>query len=491
MSELLPNRDTDKNFALLMRDSKIKKHNKLKNAAVSRHLFCGALKKALCPTRETIQRRNAELSKFLCTGLICLLMLVAVWLLPAKAQSAEAKTRSDDTEAPAQGNGSTLVGPSSVPGQIDKDRKAKGVVSIRPYLLERYSGFKKRVEEEYGFSFGFDYNALFQAATYSLGEDTAAGGVFRAYGQWTLVGKDSENMGKLVYKVENRHTLGTDIPPKDLGFETGYAGLTAVPFSDIGWALTNLYWDQHLMNNRVGFVAGVVDTTDYVDVYGLVSPWTDFSNLAFSTDPTIPAPNQGLGAAIGVMATDNLYVLGGIADANGDPTDIGNSINSFFSVAEFFTHIEVGWISSWERRFSDNIHLTAWHADEREQAQVPNGWGVALSLGWLFADTWEPFFRAGYARDGGAMWERSISVGLGYHTRKKSNVLGLGLNWSRPNENTFGPGLHDQYTAEIYYRFQLLKVLTITPDVQLVFNPALNPDKDMIAVFGIRARISF
>lgn len=34
-------------------------------------------------------------------------------------------------------------------------------------------------------------------------------------------------------------------------------------------------------------------------------------------------------------------------------------------------------------------------------------------------------------------------------------------------------------------------VLTITPDVQLLFNPALNPDEDLIAIFGIRARIYF
>ena len=391
----------------------------------------------------------------------------------------------------AKGETSQFGGPSSVTGMLNKDRENKAAIPAKVDLLDEYFGFKKRVEESYGFAFGFDYNALYQAATESLGEDTAAGGVFRLFGNWTLVGRGTKNMGTLVYKVENRHRLGTDIVPKELGFETGYVGLTAVPFSDIGWALTNLYWDQQLLDNRVAFVAGVVDTTDYVDVYGLFNPWTDFSNLAYSTDPTISAPNQGLGAAVRVMATENFYILGGIADANGDPTDPGNSINSFFSQAEFFTHIEVGWIASWERRFTDNIHLTAWHVDEREQAQVPNGWGVAFSFSRLFADKWEPFFRAGYAEDGGALWERSVSVGLGYHTRKESDVLGFGFNWSRPSSETFGPGLDDQYTAEIFYRFQLLKILTITPDVQLVFNPALNPDKDMIAIFGIRGRISF
>ena len=261
-------------------------------------------------------------------------------------------------------------------------------------------------------------------------------------------------------------------------------------FSSIGWALTNLYWSQHLLNNRLAFVGGIVDVTDYVDVYGLVNPWTDFNNYAFTTNPTIPAPDQGLGAAVRVMPMGNFYIVAGIADANGDPTDIGDSVNSFFSESEFFTHIEIGWISSWERRFSDNIHLTAWHADERQQAQVPSGWGVAFSFSRLFADTWEPFFRAGYSEDGGALWDRSVSAGFGYYPGKKGDVLGVGLNWSRPDEDVFGPGLDDQYTAEIYYRLQVLKVLTVTPDVQLIIDPVLNPQEKSIWVFGLRARLA-
>jgi len=264
-----------------------------------------------------------------------------------------------------------------------------------------------------------------------------------------------------------------------------------VPFSNIGWALTNLFWGQHLIENRVGFVAGVVDSSDYVDVYGLFNPWTDFSNLAFSTDPTIPAPDQGLGAAARMMATPNIYIIGGFTDANGDPTDPGNAFSSFFDHAEFFTHLEVGWAASLEKAFTDNIHLTAWHVDKRKQANTPDGWGLAFSFSRLFAEKWGPFLRAGYAKDGGALWEKSVSAGLGYYTRKSSDLIGLGLNWCRPSSDTFGPGLDDQYTAEVFYRIQVLKTLTLTPDVQLLFDPAQNPDENLIAVFGIRARINF
>jgi porin len=376
-------------------------------------------------------------------------------------------------------------GPSSVKGMIVRDHKEKAAV-LQPYL-----DFKARLKKDYGFTFGADYNALFQAATESLGEDTAAGGVVRFFGHWELLGRDSGNTGTLVFKVENRHRLGTDIVPQDLGSEVGYVGLTAQTFSDIDWALTNLFWEQKLWRGRVAFLAGVVDITDYVDTYSLVNPWSDFLNQAFGTNPTIPAPGQGLGAALETMMTDNIYLVGGLADANGDPTDPGDSFDSFFDTAEYFSHFEMGWIPSFKERFSNNVHLTAWHADTREEAGVPSGWGLAFSWNRLFNETWEPFVRVGYADDGGALWEQSVSIGFSYHLKEKSDLVGLGLNWGKPSEDSFGPGLDDQYTAELFYRFQLMKFITITPDVQLLVNPALNPDDDLIAIFGIRVRFNF
>jgi hypothetical protein len=36
-----------------------------------------------------------------------------------------------------------------------------------------------------------------------------------------------------------------------------------------------------------------------------------------------------------------------------------------------------------------------------------------------------------------------------------------------------------------------LKILTITPDVQIIVDPALNPNEDLIAIFGHCGWISF
>lgn len=285
-------------------------------------------------------------------------------------------------------------GPSSVASQIQSDEKPKAslfgsdetAISLRPY-----DAFKDRMQKGFGLAFGIDYNMLFQHASQSLGEDDAAGGVLRFFGSWTVLGQDSADPGSIEFKVENRHRLGTDIAPQALGGEFGYAGLTAVPFSDAGSLVTNFYWYQSLADNQVGYVVGIVDVTDYVGVYGLVNPWTDFSNLAFSTDPTIPAPDQGFGAAVRWSFAEHYYVLTGLADANGDPSDPLDSIESFFDDGESFKHLEVGWYDTWETRVENNVHLTLWQADERTEAGIPDGWGAAFSFSKKIKEQWLPF----------------------------------------------------------------------------------------------------
>jgi porin len=101
------------------------------------------------------------------------------------------------------------------------------------------------------------------------------------------------------------------------------------------------------------------------------------------------------------------------------------------------------------------------------------------------------FLRAGYADDGGSLLETSLVGGFGYQTVPGGNQLGVAYNWGKPNESTWGPDLDNQHTLEMFYRIQLWKELAITPDIQYIRNPALNPEDDSLWVFGLRARLAF
>ncbi|MFM1892028.1 MAG: hypothetical protein RLZ44_1105, partial [Pseudomonadota bacterium] len=96
-----------------------------------------------------------------------------------------------------------------------------------------------------------------------------------------------------------------------------------------------------------------------------------------------------------------------------------------------------------------------------------------------------------YADGAGALLDRSVSAGLGRYTANGQGVFGLGLNWGRPNRELFGADARDQYTIEAYYRLQVAEHVAITPDIQLIKDPALNPDDDLVWVAGLRARLAF
>jgi porin len=87
-----------------------------------------------------------------------------------------------------------------------------------------------------------------------------------------------------------------------------------------------------------------------------------------------------------------------------------------------------------------------------------------------------------------------VSAGIGYQPSHSGadigDLIGVGFNWGDPNSSTVGPGLKDQYTFEVFYRWQALRILALTFDVQYLKDPALNPDDDEAWVLGLRARLA-
>jgi porin len=388
--------------------------------------------------------------------------------------------------------GRTFGGPDAVENQIADDARPISAL-VEERVLDPWFEWKRGLQEDTGISLGLDYSGLGLAANESLGKSSASGGMIRFFGSWDLVGRETKNSGALVWKVEHRHRYGA-VSPNGFGLgELGFVGFTGAPWSDQGARLTNLYWRQRLLDGRSTLVGGYLDVTDYADTFVGGSPWTGFVNLAFSTgSASMFLPNDAtLGVAVGAMATENIYVIGGLANAYSDPTDpFKNSFDRLFSDGELFTTLELGWTSSKQRIYQDNTHVTLWHVDDSVEAGANEGWGVAFSHVRHLDDHWMPFIRGGYADDGGSLLQKSLSIGFLYQDQPGADLLGVGLNWGEPNESSFGPGLDDQYTAEVFYRIPVTQQIAITPSIEYLKDPALNPEHDSIWIAGVRVRLA-
>lgn len=387
-----------------------------------------------------------------------------------------AETSSENTIRPR-------LSTDEVENQIVLDRETNPLYESK--LLGPIKVWRSRVAERTGFNWSLDYSAVFMGVNDSPGEASAGSGMLRFFGFWDLVNRGGPNKGNLNWKVERRHKY-TDIPVSDLGFASGYVGLFDAPFSDQGTRLTNLYWKQYFAEGKWAFVGGFLDATDFVDVYLLASPWTGFTNFMFSTGSSaMDLPNDAaLGLAAGGMVWEKLYIQAGIVDANSDPAD---PLDDLLDESDFFKWVEIGFTPGHQKIYFDNLHVTFWHVDERAN-DTPDGWGVNASWQRWIDEKWLPFIRSGYTEDSGSLLERSITVGIGYQPVPMRGVIGFGFNWGRPNETSFG-NVVDQYTTELFWRYQLTTELAVTPTIQYIKDPALNPDESSLWAFGLRVRI--
>jgi porin len=387
-------------------------------------------------------------------------------------------------------------GPSSVGVGLKDDNKTPLTGDFIKDGMSGWFGTKQEIMEKHGLAYGLNLSTLYQSASAALGEDDAWGGIIQLPASWTVLNRGGKNTGTIVFKAENRSKISTDLAPQDLGIQgIGAASIVGTQFGDKDWIITNLFWQQALSEGRTKFVVGQIDNTDFMDVYGLINPQTAFMNLSFSTNPTIGVPDQGFGGGFGTLLGNNFYLVASLMDAAGDPGHASKSIDQFFDNNEYFKHIEIGYTSSPDRIYFDNIHFVYWESDEQTKST-----GESKGSGWTFSyakfinDKYMPFLRIGDSDGGGgALLEKMVTAGLGIYYGETNELFGVGLSYGEASEDPvggFGSDLDPQYTGEIFYRFQLSQHLAITPDLQIIVDPVLNPAESSIFVVGVRARLS-
>jgi porin len=411
-----------------------------------------------------------------------------------------AQTLSESSEPSGDGEQRAFGGPDAALNRIESDRISTDTPLKLDFLKPWYE-WKDKLQEEHGLAFGVEYNSVYLRASDQLrgANNDASGGIFRFSGVWEAFGRGTAHPGNLNFLIERTDEFSNTGPSSLLGESAGYAGISNLPYNDDGWRLNTLYWNQKFQDGKYEVVGGYLDISDYVDVFPLVSPWTDFFNYAFSIGVgALDLPSDGaLGFATGAWLTPSVYMIGGLVDQNADATDPLEGFETFFDESEFFKHFEIGWTgASQEAYYLNNVHLTLWHADERDNLGVEDGWGGVLSFNHAIGDKWLVFARTGWAEDSGSLLERSVSIGGGFtpdglDRLGSGDQLGFGVNWGEPNDALFGTDLDDQYAAEVYYRWQLADEIAVTPSLQLLIDPALNPDEDQVWVGGLRMRVAF
>ncbi len=431
--------------------------------------------------------------------LLSTIAVAALLLQPALAQESsadeEAATEVELATARSTQSGYEDIpefgGPEAVSTQLKKNDEEHEFVyqfdSIQRGLAP-YFDWKRSVNDEHGLSMGFSYYLLYQQASDSLAnrDDDALGSIFRYQGNWTLFRRDNGNLGRIEWRVESRSNIGGFQAPGSLGGAVGVAALApGFAYSDnFDLDLAIINWTQGFSDGTAGFAVGRLAFDVYLDAFPFQTFSKGFINRSFVVNPTIPTTGIGaLGAVIKGFVSDNIWIGAQMHDANAASGDF-----DFDTVGEgeWLKAVEVGYTPSFSQRKTHLVQFTYWEKDARSLAGVPKGSGWAVSAAYQISDRTFPFVRFGHSDGGGGVAaEDAISAGVQL-TLQKDEIWTMGAGWAKPSADTFGSGLDNETVLETSYKFQLSKNFSLTPDVQLIFNPANNPEKSSIWVFGLR-----
>ena len=341
-----------------------------------------------------------------------------------------------------------------------------------------------RVRESVGLDMGVNYTGVYQRADTTVsGPRDASGGDFDFFGRWLLLGCDDCCPGALVFSSETRHRY-SEIPPAAL--DTGTVGGTIVTFGTQDFSLVQLYWEQGSYESGQIVRVGAMDPALLYDGGRYVSSNYAFLSPAFSDTLPMALPGAGLGVAGAIYPTESTYIMAGVHDANGRRTTAG--FETFFGDAEYFSAVELGWFPNEGESNEGMYHITYWNIDSRQTAGRPNDRGIALTAEQQIGCCCNlvPFLRYAYAHRGLNGIRQNLSIGMGVEDvfGQNDDVLGVAYSWGEPSDRA----LRDQYVLETFYRFYITPHTHVTPDVQVVLDPANAREKDAIAVFGLRLR---
>jgi porin len=448
----------------------------------------------LAPTRDTGMEESKPIIRQAVVA-ACTLAAAIVFSTQIAAQEQppmmEQEELGDTSEQPVQNQlrhlGNT---PDNIAAQLfESDERIDAIFSVGP-LTPLHNVWDQATDswrESARLDLGLNYTALYQRADTTVkGPRDAMGGDLDFFGRWLLLGSEDCCPGSLVFSSETRHRY-SDIPPADLN--TGTVGGTIVSFGMQDFSLVEMYWEQGSYDDGRLFRVGKMDPALIYDGGRYVSSNYAFFSPAFSDTLPMALPGAGLGVAGAVFPTESTYIYAGIHDANGERTTAG--FNTFFGEGEYFTAVEFGFTPNYDEPNAGMFHFTLWNIDARQDAGKQSDRGVALTLEQQVGCEGNvvPFLRYAYAHRGinGIRQNLSIGVGLEDMFGKNEDIIGAAISWEDPSDGS----LRDQYVFETFYRFYITPHTHLTPDIQVVVDPANAPTKDAVTIFGLRLRTLF
>lgn len=426
--------------------------------------------------------------------------LTCLLALPCDAQTSpdrdlapppDSVERRDELYTDSDAHWYDLDAPTSTDYELDDIYAPHTAMFRAPWLDDPINALidaQLRLEAETGLRVGLAYTQVYQQATGGPGHRWGMSADADLFFDWALVGRNTPDVGRFVFAVEERFRFLSEITPGQLSGEIGSLVGTGGPFNDRGLVIRDAFWDQRLFDARLRVLAGRAAADDYVGSHRLASANFAFFNAAVAGNPTMAFPG-GHGPLLLVSAhpTDSFYATAGGANAYALTTE--SSIDSLFDDGRIYTFGEVGYTPRIEGMGPGRYALTVWNMPGRDRRDLPSDWGFSITMEQYMADNLWLYARYGQADDGsltGVDRHWAVAMAIDGLLGSPDNLTGLGFGYARPADGD----LRDQKSFEVFHRFQITEHTQFSIGAQAIVDPSNDPDRDIVGVFSFRCRIT-
>ena len=315
----------------------------------------------------------------------------------------------------------------------------------------------------------------------------------KSYWKWTVL-SDAGSAGWISAEVNTKNGIGTagqtESAKAILGTLTNPSGVIS---NKNGIRAPELAWQQSFRKGELVFLAGVVDQSNYLDVNTYANSGRgQFINSALIDSMVLPLPAYNFGVNLQWQPTQSWYVLLG---ASAGKATAGQTPWTNFSWDDWSVTSEIGITPDDVLGLGPGVYRIqpflarkggpiqggiAFNLQQKLGADSPFGWFGRFGVG-------------GSAVSAGASTQ--VATGFVMHAplehaglveRLSNDLFGVGFVWSQPSATTQTVFHRSEYVFESFYALQLSPTTRVEPDIQVIWNPAFNPDPGPATVFAVQ-----
>ncbi len=285
-------------------------------------------------------------------------------------------------------------------------------------------------------------------------------------------------------RLRHRHAFADTDSPSDLRRETGALWGFADGFTDAGFEIPDLYFENRFFDERLLVRYGQMTPDDLLDDHRLRSGKRSFLNQAFAASPAVGFPGSGMGLALRWNTPRRFDFTALISNLESSNVDEG--VEWRFDADALFAGLQGGWnFTGWQNRPA-RLQLLLWNGDGLEDEGLTASSGASLTFEQEFSGRLRAFVR--YAKSEGNLPPVSHLFALGFTTPlHESGRVGAALAFAEGS----GPDKPHQNVLELFYRWQPRSNILITPDFQILQGDGLVEGARWIVLGGLRIGITF